>query len=130
MLPLMLVHDVVGHSPKRINPLMPGGDLYERINDLLAKMDNGEKVDTKARDKVLFFWLQQAGKDIEEIKRIVASNSERVEKLEENSFLMIAKAHPKATLAIVSFVVAITIIWIDHLKMWTWVFDLFGIPVP
>lgn len=109
---------------------MPGGDLYEDINDLIARLGNGESVDTKARDKVVLFALQQMGRDIAIIKELTKRLDERVEKLENESIVAIAKAHPKATLAIVSFVVAITLIWIDHLKMWMWFFDLFGIPIP
>ena len=102
---------------------MPGGSIYEDIVKTLET--NGEMEDEQYRRLVLFALvdLGRSRKTIDEIKK-------KVEKLERNSILLIAKRYPKASIAILSFSTVLMVVVIAQLGLWHWLFDLIGIPIP
>ena len=102
---------------------MPGGSIYEDIVKTLET--NGEMDDEQYRRVVLFALvdLGRGRKAIDEIKK-------KVEKLERNSILLIAKRYPKASITGIVFMTIITISVIIRLELWHWLFDLIGIPMP
>ena len=102
---------------------MPGGNIYDDIVKTLEI--NGEMEDEQYRRLVLFALvdLGRSRKTLNEIKK-------KVERLERNSILLIAKKHPKASIGILTFMAAFTVATIAHMELWHWLFELIGVPIP
>lgn len=100
-----------------------GADIYDDIIKTLK--DNGELDDKTFRRLVLFALvdLGRGRKDILAIKK-------NVEELEENSLVLIAKKHPKASLGILTFLGVFWVSVIARLELWGWLAELAGIPLP
>ena len=100
-----------------------GADIYDDIIKTLE--ENGELDDKTFRRLVLYALIDlgRGRKDIKEIKK-------KVEDLKENSLLLIAKKHPKASIGVITFLAIFVISVIARLELWPWLAELIGIPLP
>lgn len=102
---------------------MADKDIFEEILEDLDQNGRLSDKEWRRRQVVLFAELGRRTKPIAEIVK-------KVERLESNSVLLIARKHPKAAVTIAGFFILLTFIWIDHLKLWYWFFEVFGLPTP
>lgn len=103
---------------------MPTGednDIYARIVDKLDQ--NGALKDAEWRTLVLLA-LVDLGQGMRKLKEMGV----KVDNLERNSILLIARKHPKVVLPVAIFTVIITVSVVLHLGLGAWLMDLLGIP--
>lgn len=103
---------------------MPGGgSIYKEIVDALRV--NGEMDDATFRRLVMFALvdLGECSQDLPKIKK-------KVDRLERNSILIIAKKYPKSAVILTTIHVMLLIYMLIHLELLHWIGDLIGIPIP
>jgi len=118
-----------------INPAeQPGVDIYDKIIEALEK--NGDLTAKEFRRMVLFALadLGKGRRDAKYCREQLDVVNKKMDVLEKNSLILIAKKHSKATATILIFLVLFVISVIAHLNLWTWIGiiikELTGVPLP
>lgn len=96
------------------------------FDDITSKLEhNGGLTEREYRNFVVLA-LRDIYRGVEKINKIEA----RVEALEENNLILIAKKYPKLTVSLLIFFSALTTATVIHIGLGEWVLRLLGIPVP
>lgn len=107
---------------------MPGGS--DIINEIIGKLDKNGDLNEDERDHYIVLLLIALVRRTEPISEI----KDRIEELEDNSIVLIAKKHPKISLPFLAFCGIIVASMIARLEMWgwigAWIAKLIGLPIP
>lgn len=105
-------------------PMSGGSDIYDDIIKTLKQ--NGEAIDDDQFRRLALFAFVDLGIGRKKLDAI----EKKVDILERNSIVLIAKKYPKSTGAILLFAVAFVISVISHLELWRSLFGMLGIELP
>lgn len=111
---------MVATSPEQ----QPGAEIYDKILEALEK--NGDLTAREFRRMVLFALadLGKGRRDSKYCREQINEMQEKLDDLEKNSILMVAKKHSKITAAIAVVFGLFFVSVISHLEMWSWIGDI------
>ena len=101
---------------------MGGGRIYKKI---LATLEHNGDIDDQEFRRMVFFALVDLGGAKEQIAEV----NKKLDELERNSVLLIARKHPKISFVVAVFVIVFVVSVIARLELWPWFFELIGVPL-
>lgn len=103
------------------NPTSGGPDIYEKILEALEK--NGDLTAKEFRRMVLFALadLGKGRRDSKYCREQINEMQVKLDDLEKNSLLMVAKKHSKITAGVIVVFGLFFVSVISHLEMWDWI---------
>lgn len=118
-----------------MNPTQPGGpEIYDKIIEALEK--NGDLSAKEFRRMVLLALadLGRGRRDARYCREQLDIVNKRMDKLEANSLIILAKKHTKITAMVGGITVLFFVSVISHLELWIWFANVFkeltGVPLP
>jgi hypothetical protein len=103
------------------NPAAGGPDIYEKIIEALEK--NGDLTAREFRRMVLFALvdLGKGRRDSRYCREQMDEMGEKLDELEKNSLILIAKKHSKITAAVLAVLGLFFVSVISRLELWGWI---------
>lgn len=103
---------------------MGGSDIRDKIIETLEA--NGDLKTSEFRRLVLFALvdLSRGAEDAHVCREEIKKANERIDQLEQNNIVLLAKKHPKWSMIIGGFAMLFVASVIGHLELWVWIVEI------